>query len=120
MPPQPLRLIRPDAGLLFAPEATIERPEVGAWIAQCIACWSWVETQTSRLLVQLAAINVQDGVELYNDMRGASLKESSIRILARARLPKSDFSIIDALLQVIRSNQKTRDKIAHCAARQSG
>jgi hypothetical protein len=33
--------------------------------------------------------------------------------LARSRLAPPDFAIIDALLKVIQSNQKTRDKIAH-------
>jgi hypothetical protein len=113
MPPQPLNSIRPDAGITFTPESTIDRPEVGAWIAQCIACYSWVETQTSRLFSLLLKLNVEAGVELYNGFGGASLKENGLKILARSRLAPPDFAIIDALLKVIQSNQKTRDKIAH-------
>jgi hypothetical protein len=113
MPPQPLLKICPDAGISFTPESVIERPEVAAWIGQCIACWSWVETQTSRLFTHLLDLNVEDGVELYNSFGGASLKENGIKILARSKLPRRSFEIIEALLKVINSHQKTRDKISH-------
>ena len=113
MPPQPIKFIKPDAGISFTPESTIERPEVGAWIAQCIACYSWVETQTSRLFSMLLRLNVEAGIELYNELGGASLKESGLKILARSRLAPPDYAIIEALLKVIQSHQKIRDKIAH-------
>jgi hypothetical protein len=113
MPPQPLRFINPNAGISFTPESTINRPVVGAWIAQCIACYSWVETQTSRLFSLLFRVNVEAGIELYNEFGGASLKESGLKILARSRLSPPDYAIIEALLKVIQSNQKVRDKIAH-------
>jgi hypothetical protein len=113
MPPQPIKFIKPDAGISFTPESTIERPEVGAWIAQCIACYSWVETQTSRLFSALLRLNVEAGIELYNELGGASLKENGLKILARSRLAPPDYAIIEALLKVIQSHQKIRDKIAH-------
>lgn len=113
MPPQPLRTICPTAGIAFCPELTIERPEVAAWIAQCITCWSWVETQVSRLFTLLLKLNVEAGVELYNSFGGASLKENGIKVLARSRLRTPDYEIIEALLKVVQSHQKIRDKIAH-------
>jgi len=113
MPPQLLSFIKPDAGISFTPESTIERPEVGAWIAQCIACYSWVETQTSRLFSLLLGLNVEAGIELYIGFGAASLKENGLRILARSRLAPPDYAIIEALLKVIQSHQKIRDKIAH-------
>jgi hypothetical protein len=113
MPPQPIKFIKPEAGISFTPESTIERPEVGAWIAQCIACYSWVETQTSRLFAALLKLNVEAGIELYNELGGASLKENGLKILARSRLSPPDYAIIEALLKVIQSHQKIRDKIAH-------
>jgi hypothetical protein len=113
MPPQPLKFIEPNAGISFTPESTIDRPEVGAWIAQCIACYSWVETQTSRLFSLLLGLNVEAGMELYNEFGSAPMKEKGLRILARSRLAPPDYTIIEALLKVIQSNQKIRDKIAH-------
>jgi len=113
MPPQPILKICPDAGLSFTPERVIERPEVAAWIAQCIACWSWVETQMSRLFTLLLGVNVEAGMELYNSFGGASLKENGLKILARSKLETTDYRIIDALLKVVDSHQKTRDKMAH-------
>ncbi|HLH12435.1 MAG TPA: hypothetical protein VKV77_11230 [Methylovirgula sp.] len=97
----------------FTPERTIERPEVASWIAQCITCWSWVETQTSRLFSLLLGLNIEAGVELYNSFGGASLKENAIKVLARSKLAPAHYQLIDALLKVINSHQKTRDKIAH-------
>ncbi len=113
MPPQPLLKTYPNAGMAFAPELTINRPEVAAWIAQCITCWSWVETQTSGLFTLLLGLNVEAGMELYNSFGGASLKENGIKILARSNLERADYEIIDALLKVVNSHQRTRDKIAH-------
>lgn len=113
MPPQPLLKICPEAGISFTPERVIERPEVAAWIGQCITCWSWVETQTSRLFTLLLGLNIEAGTELYNSFPGASLKENGIKILARSKLGPAHYQIIDALLKVVNSHQKIRDKIAH-------
>jgi hypothetical protein len=73
MPPMPLLPIYSGAGISWTPESTIERPEVAAWIGQCIACWSWVETQESRLFTLLVGLNVEAGVELYNGFGSAGL-----------------------------------------------
>jgi hypothetical protein len=113
MPPQPLSRVRPAAGLIFTPELTIRRPEVAMWMAQCIAVWSWVETQMSRMFATLSGINVEAGVELYNSFGGASLKVNAFKVLARARLSPDDYKILDALLKVVDSHEKTRNKIAH-------
>jgi hypothetical protein len=113
MPPQPLIKICRNAGISFRPERTIERPEVAAWIGQCITCWSWVETQTSRLFILLLGLNAESGVELYNSFGSARLEEDGIKILARSKLPPEGFEIVEALLQVVDSHQKIRDKIAH-------
>jgi hypothetical protein len=112
MPPQPLLKICPNAGLSFTPESVIDRPEVAAWIGQCMACWSWVETQTSRLFTLLIEVNVEAGVELYN-LGFASVKVNAIRVLARSKLATPHYKLIDALLKVIESQEKTRNKIAH-------
>jgi hypothetical protein len=113
MPPQPLSRIRPDAGISFCPELTFQRPEVAVWMAQCIAVWSWVERQMSRMFVTLFGINVEAGVELHNSFGGAGLKVNAFEILARSRLSPDDYKILDALLDVVDSHAKTRNKIAH-------
>lgn len=113
MPPQPLLKVCSAATVELSPQRVIERPQVAAWIAECIACWSIVETHTSRLFTLLLDVNVEAGMELYNQFGGASLKENVIKALARSKLHRKDFEIIDALLKVINSHQKTRDKIAH-------
>jgi len=61
----------------------------------------------------LLGINIEAGMELYNSFGGVSLKENSIKVLARAKLGPAHYEIIDALLKVINSHQKTRDKIDH-------
>jgi hypothetical protein len=126
MPPQPLLKICSDAiisftpernreTILFPPERVMERPAVAAHIAQCIVCWSLVEIETSRLFTRLFGLgpDFEAGVELYNQFGGASLKENAIKVLARSGRGRACYEIIDALLKVINSQQKTRDKIAH-------
>ncbi len=126
MPPQSLRKICPAATIsfapernretiLFPPEKVIERPEVAARIAQCIACWSLVEIETSRLFARLfgRGPDLEAGVALYNSFAGANHKERAIKVLARSGKGRACYEIIDALLKVIESQRKIRDKIAH-------
>jgi hypothetical protein len=113
MPPQPFLKICPDASVSFTPGRVIERPEVAAWIAQCITCWSLVETETSRLFTLFLGLNVEAGTALYNSFGAASLKENGIKTLARSKLPGGCYELIDALLKVIASHRKIRDKLAH-------
>jgi hypothetical protein len=111
MLPQPILKISPRANVSFAPGRVIERPEVAAWIGQCITSWSDVETQTSRLFTLLFGTrNVEAGVELYNSFGTSALKQNAIKTLARSKLPRGCY---EALLKVVESHQKTRDKIAH-------
>jgi hypothetical protein len=113
MPPQPLLKVCSNATVELSLQRVIERPQVAAWIAECIACWSIVEYETSRLFTLLLDVNVEAGMELYNQFGGASLKESGIKALARSKLHRKDFEIIEALLKAINSHEKTRNKIAH-------
>jgi hypothetical protein len=113
MPPQPISKIAPKARISFNPYWFLERPEVAAGIGQCIMRWATVETQVSHIFTVLAGLNSEAGVELYNAFGGASLKDNSIKVLARSRLEPSDCKIIEALLKVVQSHQKIRDKIAH-------
>jgi hypothetical protein len=114
MPPRPEspKTFR-SAAVSFKIGRAIERPEVAAWIGQCVTCWAQVEAQASRLFTLLSGLNAEAGVALYNSFTGASLKENSIKVLARSGLARKDYELIDALLRVVRSHQNTRDKIAH-------
>lgn len=113
MPPQPLLTVCSNATVELSPQRIIERPQVAAWVGECIACWSIVEHETSRLFTLLLDVNVEAGMELYNQFGGASLKENGIKALARSKLQRPDYEIIDALLKMIKSQEKTRNKIAH-------
>jgi hypothetical protein len=54
----------------------------------------------------LLGLNAESGVEFYNSFGSARLKEDGIKILARSKLPREGFEIVEALLQVVDSHQK--------------
>lgn len=113
MPPQPLTRIASGIGIAFSLELVRERPEVAAKIGEAIACYSWVETQVSRLFVDLAGLNTVAATELFNAFDSARLKINAIKILAMTNLDKDTFVVIERLIKTVQSHQKIRDKLAH-------
>jgi hypothetical protein len=67
------------------------------------------------MFVTLTGLNSQATTELYNSFASANLKMNAIKLLAISSLATEDSKIILALLRVIDSHQKIRDKIAHWA-----
>jgi hypothetical protein len=91
----------------------IQRPEVAAWVAQCIANWSWVESVTGNLFVNLLGTNLTAGAALYNDMTSALAKDRALRSVALAAVSPTEYTLFEALLKVKASLQTTRDRLAH-------
>ena len=113
MPIHPILSLHKERTIRLDPQAVIERPEAAAWVMQCIANWSWVESATGTLFVNLLGTNLPAGAALYSDMTSALAKDRALRSVALAALPSEGYAILEALLKAMNARQKTRDKYAH-------
>ena len=113
MPIHPILTLHKKPTIKLNSQALIERPEAAAWIAQCIANWSWVESATGSLFVNLLGTNLPAGAALYNDMTSALAKDRALRSVALAALSPEDYALLEAILKIKDAHQRTRDKLAH-------
>src|SRR5436190_17367968 len=75
MPIHPILSLHDKPNIRLDPNAMIERPEVAAWIGQCIAIWSWVESNIGHMFVNLLGTNLTTGAELYAGMTSSLAKD---------------------------------------------
>lgn len=113
MPPQPLSRVRPDAKNISGEDAFKMRPKIALAVARCLDAWSWVETQTAMLYVALCRTNHEQAVDYFCSLESAKAKTDAIRVAAMNLLPETEVRIINALLRYIKSQQSTRDRMAH-------
>ena len=112
-PMQPVLKIVKRPTIRLDPNAITERPEVAARIAQCIACFSRVETTMSALFINILGVNMSKGAALYANLNSANNKDSALRSLALAALTDRELLAFEAVIKVVKTHQKTRDKLAH-------
>ena len=113
MPIHPILSLHKKPNVWLDPQALIQRPEAAAWVAQCIANWSWVESTMGTLFSNLLGTNLPAGAALYNDMTSALSKDRALRSVALAALTADDYALLEALLKFKDGHQRTRDKYAH-------
>lgn len=112
--PQPILNVVKKPSIKLNSRTMSERPDVAAAVAQCIANWSWVELQIASLFVCLLGTkSMVAGATLYNDMDSARVKDRALRAVALSILSPDECKLLDALLAVVKTHQKTRDKLAH-------
>ena len=113
MPLHPILSLQKNPTVKLNPQAVAKRQEAAAWVAQCIANFSWVESAVASLFVNLLGTNLPTGPALYADMASANAKDRALRSVALAVLKPEEYTLLEALLTLIRSHQSTRDKLAH-------
>ncbi len=113
MPPQPLNYIRPDVKLSIKTDSFIHRPEIAVAVAQCLDKWSWVEVQTAQLYVALCRTNHENAATYFCALESSKAKTDAIRVLAMNAMGYDDYRLIVAILKLIKSLQRVRDRLAH-------
>ena len=113
MPIRPLLSLERNPTVKLDPQIITDRQEAAAWVAQCIANWSWVEHTFGSLFVNLLGTNLPTGAALYNDMTSALAKDRALRSVALAALKPKEYKLLEAILKLKDSHQRTRDKLAH-------
>jgi hypothetical protein len=113
MPIRPILTIEKNPTVRLDPQKVTQRQETAAWIAQCIANWSWVESAIGGLFVNLLGTNLTTGAALYNDITSSLTKDRALRSVALTALKEKEYRLLEAILKLKDSHQRTRDKLAH-------
>lgn len=112
LPPQLLAKVNPNASFVLLPLPE-QRPEVAVEIARCIATWAQAENALSLLFLVLLGGNEVVGSQLYNSFESATAKMSALRSVAITSILPEESILFEALLRLVKSKQKIRDKIVH-------
>jgi hypothetical protein len=117
--PQPLSRVAPSAlvsmgniGPTYS-DPLVERPELAILAVQVIASWSNVEAFMMRLFVSLMGGSTELAATVYLSLEIQSAKSAAINAAADAKLSEPERALLRAILALVKSHQKSRDKIAH-------
>lgn len=117
--PQPLSRVAPNALVSIGnvgsayPSPLAERPELALLAIQVIASWSNVEAFMMRLFVNLMGGSTDLAATVYLSLEIQSAKSAAINAAAAVKLSEQEKALLRAILALVKSHQKSRDKIAH-------
>lgn len=78
-----------------------------------IAAWSNVESFMLKTYVELAGGADADAAAIFVALETRSAKSAAIDTLARLKLDDKHLALLRAIISIVNSTQKTRDKLAH-------
>jgi hypothetical protein len=113
--PQPLSRVlpRPSVRLGNVGDYPLQRhPDLAHLVAEVIVSWGNVESFMLRLFIDLMGGPKDRAAAVFLALEIQSAKNVAINAVA-SRLPQDQQSLLRAILALIRTNQKSRDKIAH-------
>jgi hypothetical protein len=113
--PQPLSRVLPKASVLLGNVGDYplrRHQDLAHLVAEVIVSWANVESFMLRLFIDLMGGAQERAATVFLALEIQSAKTAAINAVA-ARLPEDQQSLLRAILALIRTNQKSRDKIAH-------
>jgi hypothetical protein len=113
--PQPLSRVLPHAGvrLTNVGDYPLQRhPDLAHLIAEAIASWTNVEFFMLQLFIELMGGHKDRAADVFLALEIQSAKTAAVTAVA-SRLPNEQQSLLSAILAIAKTNQKSRDKIAH-------
>ena len=90
-----------------------QRPELALLVAEVISTWSNVEVFMMRLFVDLMGGPEELAATVFLALEIQSAKSAAINAAAEEKLSVENKALLSAILAVVKSHQKTRDKLAH-------
>ncbi len=115
--PQPLSRVLPNVGGLeignVGTRTLTQRPELALMAMEAIATWSHVENFMLRMYVELAGGAGADAAAVYLAMETATAKSAAISVLAARKLTPENQRLLRAIIKLVKTAQKDRDKLAH-------
>lgn len=108
--PQPLRRYYP---MVFRSSAVIERPALGASIAQIAAAWTEIEVEIGLLLAIILDSQAKTGVHMYLALTGSAAQAKVLKAAGESRLPADLQPEFFSLLESVRNRAAERNKVIH-------
>ena len=114
--PQPISDVAPDANIAFAnvgDRPLARHPDLALLAMEAIESWSNVENFMLNFFLELFGGNRTLAANVYLSLDGWNAKSSAIRAAANSVLDENSNRLLNAILAVFKTNQKSRDKLAH-------
>ncbi|TGP17968.1 MULTISPECIES: hypothetical protein [unclassified Mesorhizobium] len=115
--PQPIgKKIGPLAYVIFGSggeDAITNAPDLAALAMRCIASWTSVDYMLMLVYVRMLGGPEDKASTAYLALETQSAKTSVITAVGRRFLEPKVFRLLTAILAIAKTNQKSRDKLAH-------
>jgi hypothetical protein len=111
--PQPIIKIVPDPRVILDTDALEEKPALAILVVKIFAVWANIERRLSVLLVHLLGADQVHAHAIFSILQTQALQTKAMEAAAKSALSSDDMEIFDAVLTVVSSVQKTRNRLAH-------
>jgi hypothetical protein len=111
--PQPLSRVRPNASIRLAPDSLDGKPELATLIAYIFAQWATIEAEVGMLLVRILGATAEPARAMYSVLTSQALQMLALNAAAKSALSTEQFEVFEAVLSVLETVQKPRNKLAH-------
>jgi hypothetical protein len=111
--PQPLSRVRPNANIRLAPDSLDNKPELATLIAHIFAQWAAIEAEVGMLLVRILGATAEPARAMYSILTSQALQMLALNAAAKSALSTEQFEVFEAVLSVLETVQKPRNKLAH-------
>jgi hypothetical protein len=113
MPPQPLSNVKRNARVFSEPVALRRNPELATLIGDVISLWSHIEANLSVVLVRMLEGGVRSGAAMYRAVQSFRAQMAILEAVARITIEPEHVAAFEAVLALVRSVAKKRDKLVH-------
>lgn len=88
-------------------------PQLAIAAIEAIGSWSNVEAFLLRLYVSLLGGAEELAADMYLSLETQSAKAQALQTVARKKLSEENLALLNAILAIAKTSQKSRDKLAH-------
>lgn len=114
MSPQPMGPVFKEIHLCASASVLEQRPKLAILVAQIISQWSVVEMYVGNVFACLIGANNDSAMIMYDSLRTAGAKHSTMQSLARHRIHPEDMKLFQAVLNAIKPVEVKRNAFARC------
>jgi hypothetical protein len=111
--PNPINRIVPDPHVVLDTNALSDKPEMAIAVARIISIWGSIERELSSVLVRLLGANASSAHAIFSILQTQALQTKALEAAAKSVLDKDGFDAFNAVMAVVDSVKKTRNRLAH-------
>jgi hypothetical protein len=110
----PLSRVRPNAVPIMGSARALEgRPEAATLVAACIGVWADIEYNIGLTLALSLGTDAKAALAMYTDVENRTAQFRMVESATRHRLPQHQLEVFTAIIRLVRSAMKQRDRLAH-------